>query len=40
MEDLKGGTLRQWINENIKDEIKEEKISIIIKIFFSSFKFV
>ena len=31
MEDLKGGTLRKWINENINNEINEEKISLIIK---------
>ena len=39
MEDLKGGTLRKWINENINNEINEEKISLIIKNILSAVSF-
>jgi serine/threonine protein kinase len=40
MEDLKGGTLRKWINENIKEEINEEKISLIIKNILSAVSYL
>ena len=40
MEDLKGGTLRKWLKENIKNNIKEEKISVIIKNILSAVSYL
>ena len=40
MEELKGGTLREYINLNINEKIKEEESSLIIKNILSAISYL